>query len=137
MGDARAQSPPRCVIVEVVKGVPRWYLMIADVLAVGFSLWVGLHVLAADPLPWVAIYAVAAIVSALLPVRRAIGFVGLALGIAIGAWGGYLLRDAWSALRLGDLLAARNPLGGGREAIVLALAGAWLVLGSAFRTQRA
>jgi hypothetical protein len=137
MGDARAQSSPRCVIVEVVKGVPRWYRVTADVLAVGFSLWVGLHVLEADPIPWIAIYAVAAIVSALLPSHRTIGFVGLALGIAVGAWGGYLLRDAWAALRLDDLLVAPSPLGGGREAIVLALAGLWLVAGSAFRTQRA
>jgi hypothetical protein len=88
--------------------------------------------------PWIAIYAIAAVVSALLPAHRAVGFVGLALGIAIGAWGLYLLRDVWEALRLDKLVeTAGGPLGGGREAIVLAVALVWLVLGSAFRTQRA
>ena len=136
MGDARAQSPPRCVIVEVVKGVPRWFVMMADVLAVACSLWVGLHVRSHDAV-WIAIYGAAAIVSALLPAHRAIGFAGLAVGIAVGAWGGYLLRDAWAELRLDDLVRAKSPLGGGREAVALAIAGLWLVLGSAFRTQRA
>jgi hypothetical protein len=121
-----------------VKGVPRWFQLTAYVLAVAFSLWIGLHARLRDPLPWIAIYATAAIVSALLPWRRAVGFIGLAIGIAITVWGTYLLRDVWNALRLGHLPGGGGgPIGGGREACALAFAGVWLVLGSAFRTQRA
>jgi len=121
-----------------VKGVPRWFQLTAYVLAVGFSLWIGLHVRLRDPLPWIAIYGTAAIVSAMLPWHRAVGFVGLALGIGVGAWGAYLLRDVWLELTPDRLLDMTDgPLGGGREAVVLAFAGLWLVLGSAFRTQRA
>jgi hypothetical protein len=121
-----------------VKGVPRWYQLTAYALAVGFSLWIGLHVHVRDPVPWIVIYAIAAIVSALLPAHRMVGFIGLALGIAIGAWGAYLLRDVWDVLRLDQLFGAGDgPLGGGREVLALAIAGLWLVLGSAFRTQRA
>jgi hypothetical protein len=138
--DARlAQSPPWMGYRGLaMKGVPRWFQVVAYVLAVGFSLWIGLHIHIDDSVPWIAIYATAAIVSALLPAHRVVGFVGLALGIAIGAWGLYLLRDVWEALRLDKLVeTAGGPLGGGREAIVLAVALVWLVLGSAFRTQRA
>jgi len=116
--------------------VPRWYCVLAHVLAVGFAVWLGLHVYA--PLEWVAIFIVAAAVSALLPYFRVVGFIGLAGGIAIAAAGTYLLRDVWHALSLDKLLSPTGgALGGGREAIVLAVASLWLVLGSAFRTQRA
>jgi hypothetical protein len=104
----------------------------AYVLAVGFCVWIGLHLRTSSPMPWVAIYAVAAIVSALLPSHRAVGFVGLVLGIAIGGWGAYLLRDVFPVLQPDELLATTT----GREVLAVALAGVWLVLGSAFRTQR-
>ena len=116
--------------------VPRWFCVVAHVFAVAFAVWLGLHLYA--PLEWVAIFVVAAALSALLPYFRVVGFIGLAGGIAIAAAGTYLLRDVWHALSLDGLLSpAGGVLGGGREAIVLALASLWLVLGSAFRTQRA
>lgn len=110
--------------------------MVAHVLAVAFAVWLGLHVYA--PIEWVAIFVVAATLSALLPYFRVVGFIGLAGGIAIAAAGAYLLRDVWHVLSVERLLSpAGGILGGGREAIVVALASLWLVLGSAFRTQRA
>jgi hypothetical protein len=116
--------------------VPRWFCVVAHGFAVAFAVWLGLHLYA--PLEWVAIFVVAAALSALLPYFRVVGFIGLAGGIAIAAAGTYLLRDVWNALSLERLLSpAGGVLGGGREAIVLALASLWLVLGSAFRTQRA
>jgi hypothetical protein len=116
--------------------VPRWFCVVAHGFAVAFAVWLGLHVYA--PLEWVAIFVVAAVLSALLPYFRLAGFIGLVGGIAIAAAGAYLLRDVWHALSLDGLLSpAGGVLGGGREAIVLALASLWLVLGSAFRTQRA
>jgi hypothetical protein len=123
----------RVIVEDMVKGVPGWFQVMAYVLAVGFCVWIGLHLRTPNPLPCAAIYTVAAIVSALLPSHRAVGFVGLVLGIAIGGWGTYLLRDVFPTLQPEDLLATT----GGREVIALSLAGVWLVLGSAFRTQRA
>ena len=116
--------------------VPRWYCVVSHVFAVAFAVWLGLHIYA--PLEWVLIFVVAAALSALLPYFRVVGFIGLAGGIAIAAAGTYLLRDVWHLLSLDALLSPTGGvLGGGREAIVLALASLWLVLGSAFRTQRA
>ena len=110
--------------------------MVAHAFAVAFAVWLGLHLYA--PLEWVAIFVVAAALSALLPYFRVVGFIGLVGGIAIAGAGTYLLRDVWHALSLDGLLSPTGGvLGGGREAVVLAVASLWLVLGSAFRTQRA
>ena len=131
------QRAPGWLIVLAVsmKTVPWWFRTLAHVLAVVFALCVGLHYKAPE---WIVIYALAAIVSAALPSHRKIGFIGLGAGILVGAWGAYLVRDAWRDLSIGDLLSgAGGVLGGGREAVLLVIAGLWLVMGSAFRTQRA
>jgi len=124
------------ILGEAMVVVPRWYCVVSHVFAVAFAVWLGLHIYA--PLEWVLIFIAAAALSALLPYFRVVGFIGLAGGIAIAAVGTYLLRDVWHLLSLDALVSpAGGVLGGGREAIVLALASLWLVLGSAFRTQRA
>jgi hypothetical protein len=116
--------------------VPRWYCAVAHVFAVAFAVWLGLHLYA--PLEWVAIFLIAAALSALLPYFRVVGFIGIVGGIAIAGLGTWLLRDVWHALSFDRLLSPTGGvLGNGREAVVLALASLWLVLGSAFRTQRA
>jgi hypothetical protein len=132
MREACVQLAPRSRYRGNVKGVPGWFQVMAYVLAVGFCVWIGLHLRTSNPLPWVSIYAVAAIVSALLPSHRIVGFIGLVLGIAIGAFGTYLLRAVFPVLQPDELLATTT----GREVLALSLAGVWLVLGSAFRTQR-
>jgi hypothetical protein len=104
--------------------------------AVVFALWLGLHIYA--PVEWMAIAFAAALISALLPYFRVVGFIGLFGGIAIAVIGAYFLRDLWKSLSLAGLTSPTGGvLGGGREAIVLVVASLWLVLGSAFRTQRA
>jgi sugar phosphate permease len=137
MRAGEAQRTRVSLIVEVVmQAVPWWFQTLAHVLAVAFALWVGVHIY--GPVTWIGIYAVAALMSALLPAHRLFGFVGLGVGIAIGACGIYLLRDVWRGLSFDALISPEGgPLGGGRDAIALAIAGTWLVLGSAFRTQRA
>ena len=118
-----------------MKVVPGWFRSCASVLAVVFAIWLGLHIFA--PVEWIVIYAIAAAISAALPSYRVVGFIGLGAGILIGAWGTYLLRDTWNALSLDALLDYKGAAaGGGREAVMLVIAGLWLVVGSAFRTQR-
>ena len=119
-----------------MKVVPWWFRTLAHVLAIVFALWVGLHYRA--PAEWIAIFAVAAIMSAALPAHRTLGFVGLAAGIGVGAGGAYLLRDSWKDFSVGNLADMHGGiLGNGRDTVMLMLAALWLVLGSAFRTQRA
>jgi hypothetical protein len=116
--------------------VPRWFCVLAHVFAVGFAVWLGLHLYAS--LEWMAIFLAVAAISALLPYFRVVGFIGLAGGIAIALAGMYLLRDVWQLLSVDELISPAGGIrGGGREAIVLVLASVWLVAGSAFRTQRA
>jgi hypothetical protein len=131
-----AQRGRVSLIVEVVmQVVPRWFRTVANVLAVVFAAWLGMHMYA--PAAWIVIYAVAAAMSAVLPIHRVFGFVSLGVGIAIGAWGTYMLRDVWHVLSVEALVSPDGgPIGGGREAIVLAITGMWLVVGGAFRTQR-
>ena len=118
-----------------MKVVPGWFRTCAGVLAILFATWLGLHIFA--PIEWIVIYAIAAAISAALPSYRVVGFIGLGAGILIGAWGTYLLRDVWNALSLSALFDAKGgTTGGGREAVMLVIAALWLVVGSAFRTQR-
>ncbi len=108
--------------------------MVAHVFAVGFAVWVGLHIYA--PVPWIAVFLAVAVLSATLPYFRVVGFAGLVGGIAIGAVGTYLLRDVWKVLSLTGLTVGMGATAQ-RDAIAVVLASLWLVLGSAFRTQRA
>jgi hypothetical protein len=116
--------------------VPRWFCVVAHGFAVAFALWLGLHIYA--PTEWIGIFAAVAVISALLPYFRVVGFVGLACGLAIAGFGAYLLRDAWTELSFDTLTSPSGGiLGGGRDALAFGIACAWLVIGSAFRTRRA
>jgi len=112
--------------------LPWWYSTIASVFAVGLSVWVGLHFRSPE---WVAIYGAAALACAALPAHRTIGWIGLAIGLAIAGAGAYLLRGI--DLVLADLTSAdggaASPV---REAAVLAITALWLVIGSLYRTRR-
>jgi hypothetical protein len=119
-----------------MKVVPGWFRTCAHGLAIVFALWLGVHIFA--PVEWIVIYALTAAVSATLPAYRLAGFIGLGIGILVGAWGTYLLRDAWNALSLATIFSSDGGArGGGREAMMLVVAALWLVVGSAFRTQHA
>ncbi len=121
-----------------MKAVPRWFQTTSHVLAVVFSLWLGLHLHTPQAEQWIVIYGVAAALAAALPYHRVLGFAGLASGILIGFWGSWLLRDVWKTLSAGDLFGGHGGLRtGGHEVAMLVIAGLWLVVGSAFRTQRA
>ncbi len=99
-----------------------------------FTVWLGLQLYA--PLAWIAIFFAVAVISALLPAFRIVGFIGLAAGIVIGSAGIYLLRDGWRVLSVAGLTTGRGVTPE-REALALAIASTWLMLGSVFRTQRA
>ena len=135
---ARNRAPLCSIVLIAMKAVPWWFQTTAHVLAVAFSIWLGLHLHAPQATQWIFIYGTAAALSAAIPYHRVLGFAGLAAGILIGVWGSYLLRDVWKVLTIDDLLGVRGGLRtGGHEAAMLVLAALWLVIGSTFRTQRA
>ncbi|HEY1556003.1 MAG TPA: hypothetical protein VGF94_14295 [Kofleriaceae bacterium] len=106
---------------------------IALVMAVGLSVWVGIHYQAPE---WLAIYGSAAVASAALPAHRFVGAIALAVGLAVAVGSAVLLKDA--SLAPTDLV---SPDGGvaapAREAAVAAVTALWLVLGSILRLRRA
>ena len=112
--------------------LPWWYSTIASVLAVGLSVWVGIHYRSPE---WVSIYAAAALACAALPAHRIVGWFALAIGLAIAGAGLYLLRG--SDLVLADVFSAEGgTTSPPREAAVLAVVVLWLVIGSLYRTRR-
>jgi hypothetical protein len=109
--------------------VPGWYGRAASVIAVVLSVWVGMHYRTPE---WLPIYGAAAVVTALLPAHRAIGGIGIAVGIGLAVGGFYLTRG--SAI---DLRAVTTAAGApAREVLAIAVTAAWLVVGSAFRLLR-
>jgi hypothetical protein len=94
-----------------------------------------------DPIRWMAFYGSCAIASALLPsYKRA---VPVALLLAIGAivWSLLLVMGVWDRIEVTDLVNKMSEKGGaveeGREAGGLAIAGAWLLFASVYRSRRA
>ena len=114
--------------------VPRWFRGLSHAFAVVFAVWLGLQLYA--PAAWIAIFFAVAVISALLPAFRIVGFIGLAAGLVIASVGIYLLRDGWRVLAVAGLTTGRGVTPE-REALALGVASAWLMLGSVFRTQQA
>ena len=124
-----------------MRPVPRWFVAVCWVLAVLFSLSVGLQVNDPDPAVWMAMYAAAAIAAALLPARRVFAAGALAVGLVAAAWGGYLGGTIVDQIELSDLFLKMSEKGGavevGREAAGLAIIAAGLIGSAVFRATRA
>jgi hypothetical protein len=87
------------------------------------------------------VYGVAAVISAVLPGRRAAALPGVLVGIVTLAWSIYLASGVWSEMAVSDLWLKMSEKGGaveeGREAGGLAIEAAWLLAACAFRRRRA
>jgi len=123
-----------------MRPVPRWFVAACWVLAVLFSLSVGLQVNDPDPVRWMVLYGGAAIASALLTARRNYAAAGFAVGAVAAAWGGYLTLQVYDVLALSDLWMKMSEKGGavevGREAGGLVIVAVGLLSLSAYRTRR-
>jgi hypothetical protein len=137
MGGGGAQLPLLCVIVQGMTEVPVWFRRVSSVFAVVLSIWVGLHYASARPVGWMAIYGEAAIISALLPVNRLVGLIGLGVALCVAGGGAYLMKDAWSAISFDDVVSGTIvPINPGREAVALVGTTLWLVIASAMRARQ-
>jgi hypothetical protein len=124
-----------------MRPVPRWFVGLCWVLAVLFSLCVGLQINDPDPVEWMAIYGAAAIACALLPARRLFAAFAIAIGLIAAVWGSYLATRAFGHVGASDLFMKMSEKGGavevGREAVGLAIVAIGLIGTSAFRATRA
>jgi len=124
-----------------VPPVPPWFRWLAYVMAALFAVCVALQYNDPDPIRWMAIYGAAAVLSALLPGRRAAVLPAALAGLVAAAWAAYLASRVWGLIGVSDLWLKMSEKGGaveeGREAGGLAIEAAWLLAASAFRSRRA
>jgi hypothetical protein len=120
--------------------VPRWFIAICWILAVLFSLCVGLQINDPDPVLWMVLYGAAAISCALLPAHRLFAASGALVGLVAAGWGAYLGIRVLDQLEISDLWMKMSEKGGavevGREAAGLAIVALGLLGASAFRATR-
>ncbi|NVB79434.1 MAG: hypothetical protein HOV81_13650 [Kofleriaceae bacterium] len=123
-----------------MRPVPRWFTAICWVMAILFSLSVGLQVNDPDPIRWMVLYAAAGIAIAMLPYWRPAAIASLAIGIVSAVWGGYLEHEVFRVLKFSDLFMKMNEKGGavevGREAGGLIIVAVAMIGGAAFRWTR-
>jgi hypothetical protein len=119
-------------MVTAMTEVPWWYGTIAHVMAIGLSVWLGLHYKVGAE--WLLLYGAAAAASAMLPSKRIAGAIGVVAGVVVAAGGIYLMRNAGSAIQPSQLFALHGgALTATREAAMLGLTVVWLLAGSALR----
>jgi hypothetical protein len=110
-------------------------------LAVVFSLSVGLQINDPDPIEWMAIYGASAIAVGVLPARRFLSLVCIAVGLVAAGWAAYLGQQVFSVIKVSDLWLKMSEKGGavevGREAGGLALIAIGLLGCGAYRATRA
>ena len=120
---------------------PRWFVAICWVMAILFSVSVGLQENDPDPIRWMLIYGVAALASAALPSQHpwvpvAAGVIGL-IGLI---WGLILTSQVYRVLHFSDLWMKMSEKGGavevGREAGGLIIIAGFLLAGAVFRATR-
>jgi hypothetical protein len=123
-----------------MKPVPRWFVAVCWALAVLFSFSVGLQVNDPDPAIWMVMYAAAALSVGLLPARRVLVGLGIAVGLLAAGWGAYLGSQVVGTIGVGDLYLKMSEKGGavevGREAGGLAIIAVSLLALSAYRATR-
>ncbi|MFN0245479.1 MAG: transmembrane 220 family protein [Kofleriaceae bacterium] len=123
-----------------MKPLPGWFRYTSWAMAVLFAVCVALQVNDPDPVRWMAIYGVAAVVSAALPAKRAAWMAGLLLGAGSFVWALALTLQVWGVIEPADLVRKMSEKGGavevGREAGGLWIQAVWLLAASAFRRTR-
>ena len=124
-----------------MKPVPGWFRIASYVMGALLVVCVALQYNDPDPIRWMAMYGASAIVALLLPAKKQLVPVGYLVAAVALVWGAYLLYDVWGRMEVPDLINKMSEKGGaveeGRESGGLAIAGAWLVFASWFRSRRA
>ena len=124
-----------------MKPVPGWFRIASYVMAALLGVCVALQYNDPDPVRWMLMYGTAMIVAALLPAKKQIVPVGYLVAAIALVWAAYLLTLVWGHMEVADLVEKMSEKGGaveeGRESGGLAIAGAWLVFASWFRSRRA
>ena len=106
-----------------------------------FAVCVALQYNDPDPIRWMLVYGAAMVVAALLPAKKNLVPIGYIVAVFALVWSAILLHEVWGRMEVKDLVEKMSEKGGaveeGRESGGLAIAGAWLVFASWFRSRRA
>lgn len=123
-----------------MKPVPRWFVALCWVMAVLFSVSVGLQENDPDPIRWMALYGSAGLVCFFFPRDRRAAIPAVVVGLIAAAWGAYLTSQVYDVLSFSDLFLKMDEKGGavevGRESGGLIIVAAMMLGGGAFRWLR-
>ena len=123
-----------------MKPVPGWFRYASYAMAALLVVCIVLQHNDPDPIRWMLMYGVAAIVTALLPAKKQLVPAGFLVAAVALLWAAYLLVVVWGRMEVTDLANKMSEKGGaveaGRESGGLGIAGLWLVFASGFRRTR-
>jgi hypothetical protein len=126
---------------RAMKPLPRWFVALCWVMAVLFSVSVGLQENDPDPIRWMALYGSAGIVCLFFCRDRRAAIPGAVVGLVALVWGIYWTSQVYDVLSFSDLFLKMDEKGGavevGRESGGLIIVAAMMLAGSAFRWRRA
>lgn len=121
--------------------VSRWFRLPCWVMAAYFVFCVVVQYNDPDPIRWMAVYGVAAILSAVMPMKRDAAKLGLVIGALALVWSAILIYGIWGKVAFSDTFTKMSEKGGAveeeREAGGLLIEGVWLTLASWYRLRRA
>ena len=126
---------------RAMKPVPVWFIALCWVMAILFSVSVGLQENDPDPIRWMALYGAAGIVCLFFTRDRRAAIPGAVVGLVAAVWGLYLTSQVYNVLSFSDLFLKMDEKGGavevGRESGGLIIVAAMMLGGSGFRWRRA
>ena len=109
---------------------PAWFRYVSWSVALLLLLCAGLQFNDPDPVRWIAIYAGAAAISAILPLRLRLHPVAVVVGMGAAIWCGYLAAPVVGLVSFADLFSSMSEKSGlverAREAIGTGLVSLWL-----------
>ena len=120
--------------------VPRWFHVASYVMAALFVVCAALQYNDPDPIVWMSMYGACAVVTAVLPSKRALVPVAYVLAIGALVWAAVLLYGVWGRMEVTDVVNKMSEKGGaveeGRELGGLALSGVWLLFAASYARGR-
>lgn len=107
-----------------MKRVPGWFTSLCWIMAIAFSVAVGLQFRLAGAGGWIALFGAAALATAALPTRRIAAAIATLIGVSAGMWAAWQLHGGSVEASVSSTM---------RGAVPLAATSAWLLGASVLR----